>query len=218
MSYSLDLRKKVIDYVENGGSITKAAAIFNIGRATIYRWLSSEKLEATKVKHRQRKLDWKALSKDVQENPDARLRDRAEKFGVRPSAICYALKKMEITRKKKELRYRERNREERIKYYKTLRELIKIYGGKSLVFIDESGFEEFQDCLYAWSKKGKKVFGDRQGKRGKRENLVAGRRKGKKDFIAPMIFTRSLNAEGFEGWLSLYLLPSRAHNISINYG
>ncbi|MCA2655832.1 IS630 transposase-related protein, partial [Microcystis sp. M061S2] len=28
MSYSLDLRKKVIDYVENGGSITKAAAIF----------------------------------------------------------------------------------------------------------------------------------------------------------------------------------------------
>ncbi|WP_238707345.1 IS630 transposase-related protein, partial [Microcystis aeruginosa] len=31
MSYSLDLRKKVIDYVENGGSITKASAIFNIG-------------------------------------------------------------------------------------------------------------------------------------------------------------------------------------------
>jgi putative transposase len=86
-----------------------------------------EKLEATKVKHRQRKLDWKALSKDVQENPEARLRDRAEKFGVRPSAICYALKKMKVTRKKKELRYRERNREERIKYYRVLRELIKIY-------------------------------------------------------------------------------------------
>lgn len=218
MSYSLDLRKKVIDYVENGGSITKAAALFNIGRATIYRWLGREKLEATKVKHRQRKLDWKALSKDVQENPEARLRDRAEKFGVRPSAICYALKKMKITRKKKELRYRERNREERIKYYRVLRELIKTYGSESLVFIDESGFEEFQACFYAWSKKGKKVLGDRQGKRGKRENLVAGRRKGKKDFIAPMVFTRSLNAEGFEGWLSLYLLPSRAHNISINYG
>ena len=159
MSYRLDWRTKVIDYVENGGSITKAAAIFNIGRATIYRWLSSEKLEATKVKHRQRKLDWKALSKDVQENPDARLRDRAEKFGVRPSAICYALKKMEITRKKKELRYRERNREERIKYYKTLRELIKIYGSESLVFIDESGFEEFQACLYAWSKKREESIG-----------------------------------------------------------
>ena len=105
-----------------------------------------------------------------------------------------------------------------MKYYRVLRELIKTYGSESLVFIDESGFEEFQACLYAWSKKGKKVLGDRQGKRGKRENLVPGRRKEKKDFIAPMVFTRSLNAEGFEGWLSLYLLPSRAHNISINYG
>jgi transposase len=57
-------------------------------------------------------------------------------------------------------------------------------------------------------KKGKKVYGDRQGKRGVRENLVAGRRKGKKDLIAPMVFTGSLNAEGFEGWLNLYLLPS----------
>jgi putative transposase len=56
------------------------------------------------------------------------------------------------------------------------------------------------------AQKEKKVFGDRQGKRGKRENLVAGRRKGKKDFkdfIAPMIFTRGLTAEGFEEWLSL---------------
>jgi hypothetical protein len=78
-----------------------------------------------------------------------------------------------------------------------LRELIKIYGSGSLVFIDESGFEEFQAILYAWSKKGKKIYGEKQGKRG---NLVAGRRKRKKDFIAPMIFEGSLDASGFEGW------------------
>jgi putative transposase len=64
----------------------------------IYRWHSREELEATKIKHHQKKLDPKALEKDVQENPEARLRDRAEKFGMRPSSICYALKKMEITR------------------------------------------------------------------------------------------------------------------------
>ena len=50
-----------------------------------------------------------------------------------------------------------------------------------------------------WLKKGKKIYGEKQGKRGIRENLVAGRRKGKKDLIAPMLFTGSLNAEGFEG-------------------
>lgn len=86
--------------------------------------------------------------------------------------------------------------------------MIKKYGVKSLVYIDESGFEEIQDCLYAWSKRGKKVKGERTGKRKKRENLVAGRRKRKKDLIAPMIFEVSLNAVGFEGWLEKYLWPS----------
>ena len=208
MAYSLDLRQKVVDYIENGGRVTKAAQVFGIGRASIYRWLERKELAATKVKYRQRSLDIRELSKDIQENPEATLKQRAEKFGVSTTAIFKALKKMKITRKKKELRYRERSTKERIKYYQDLRKLIKIYGSKSLVFVDESGFEECPDCIYAWSKKGKKIYGDRQGKRGKRENLVAGRRKGKKDLIAPMIFTGSLNAEGFEGWLSIYLLPS----------
>jgi transposase len=57
-------------------------------------------LEPLPVKRRKRKLDWKALENDVKENPDARLIDRAKKFGVRPSAISYALKEMKITRKK----------------------------------------------------------------------------------------------------------------------
>jgi excisionase family DNA binding protein len=101
MPYSLDLRKKVVNYVEKGGSITEAAKVFGIGRTTIYRWLNRKDLKATKVTHRQRKLNWKALERDVKENPDAKLIERAKKFGVRPSAICYALKKIEITRKKK---------------------------------------------------------------------------------------------------------------------
>ncbi|MDE5100555.1 MAG: hypothetical protein O4861_20355 [Trichodesmium sp. St16_bin4-tuft] len=51
--------------------------------------------------------------------------------------------------------------------------------------MDKSGFEDNQDCIYAWSKKGKKVYVEQEGKRGKRENLVAGRRKKEKDLIAP---------------------------------
>ena len=57
-------------------------------------------MEATKVKSRRRKLDWKELEKDVKENPESKLSDRAKKFGVNPTAIFYALKKMKITRKK----------------------------------------------------------------------------------------------------------------------
>ena len=39
-------------------------------------------------------------------------------------------------------------------------------GCKSLVFIDESGCKDNQDCIYAWSKKGKKFMVS------KRENEV----------------------------------------------
>lgn len=56
--------------------------------------------------------------------------------------------------------------------------------------------------------RGIKIYGERSGKRGVRENLVAGRRKKEKDFIAPMLFTGSLNASGFEGWLQHHFLPA----------
>ncbi len=100
MAYSLDLRKRVVKYIENGGSITQAAALFQVGRATIYRWLGRQDLKPTQVKHRRRKLDLPALEKDVAENPSARLIDRAKKFGVRPSTIHYALKKLKLRRRK----------------------------------------------------------------------------------------------------------------------
>ena len=71
MPYSLDFRQKVINFVGNGGTITKAAHKFGIGIASIYRWLSSPILSATKVKSRQIKLDWKELEKDVKQNPES---------------------------------------------------------------------------------------------------------------------------------------------------
>ena len=75
LNYPLQFRlqKKVINFVENGGTITKAAHTFGVGRASIYRWLSRPKLSATKVKSRQRKLDWKELEKDVKQNPESRV-------------------------------------------------------------------------------------------------------------------------------------------------
>ena len=75
MNYPLQFRlqKKVINFVENGGTITKAAHTFGIGIASIYRWLSRPKLSATKVKSSQIKLDKKELEKDVKQNPESRV-------------------------------------------------------------------------------------------------------------------------------------------------
>ena len=118
MPYSLDLTQKVINFVENGGTITKAAHTLGIGRGSIYRQLSRPTLSANKVKIRQRKLDWKELEKDVKLNSEFKLAYKAKKkIGVNQPAIFYALKRMNFPLKKKQLRYRERNREERIQCY-----------------------------------------------------------------------------------------------------
>ena len=85
---------------------------------------------------------------------------------------------------------------------------MKVLGIESLVFIDESGFEEFASALYGWSKRGEIVYGEKQGKRGKKENLIAARRKKSQDLIAPMLFTGGLNTTGFAGWLKIHLLSA----------
>ena len=100
MPYSLDLRQRVVGYVEAGGGVSKASRLFKVGRSTIYQWLAREDLRPTQVKRRKRKLDWEALKRDVEQHPDTKLSERAQKFGVQPSAIHYALKEMNITRKK----------------------------------------------------------------------------------------------------------------------
>lgn len=100
MCYSVDLREKVVKYLEDGGSITQASEIFNIGRSTIYRWLNRPSLAATKVTSRQRKININELEQDVKANPDTPLKARAKKFGVSAAAISYRFKQMKITRKK----------------------------------------------------------------------------------------------------------------------
>ena len=57
-------------------------------------------------------------------------------------------------------------------------------------------------------KKGGKFMVSNRKKRGKRENLLAGRRKKEEDLIGQILFKGSLNAVGFEQWYDQHLLPS----------
>jgi putative transposase len=101
MPHSLDLRKKLVGFIEKGGSISEAAKVYQVSRSTIYRWLGRENLAPIKVTQRKRKLDREALRKDIEENPDTILSERAKKFGVSTNAIWSAIQKMKITRRKK---------------------------------------------------------------------------------------------------------------------
>ena len=99
MTYSVDLRERVVAFVRGGGSKTEAAGLFGVHRQTVYSWLKAKSLESKKHGRRKRKLDWEALQRDIDEHPYKLLRERAAKFGVRVNAIWYAEQRMKKSKK-----------------------------------------------------------------------------------------------------------------------
>lgn len=105
MTYSVDLREKIIAYIQKGGSVVDAAQLFGVGRREIHRWLAQLKAEGhinkkTYVRTKF-KINREILQSDIDNNPDAYLKERAEIFKVSPSGIWRALQTIKITRKKK---------------------------------------------------------------------------------------------------------------------
>ena len=90
MTYSLDLRKRVLSFVEGGGSKSAASRVFGVGRNTVYSWLRRPGLAPLPPGPRRRKLDRAAL-----------MRERAEHFSVSIGSVSRALALLGVTRKKK---------------------------------------------------------------------------------------------------------------------
>ena len=99
MTYPLKFRQKVLSIREKEGlTIAEVASRFDIGVASVVRWLKSP--EPKPHGRRCRKIDLKVLARDVIDHPDAYQYERAERLGVRQSAINYALKLLGVTYKK----------------------------------------------------------------------------------------------------------------------
>lgn len=103
MAYSTDLRKRVLDFIANGGSKADAERTFGTSRRTIYNWLEAENpLTSEKPGPKgPRSIDYDALRQHVADFPDKTLAERAKHFGVSKNGIFYALSKLNITRKKR---------------------------------------------------------------------------------------------------------------------
>jgi|APSaa5957512622_1039677.scaffolds.fasta_scaffold324415_1 transposase len=106
MSYDIELRKRVIDFIDAGGQKTDAAILFQLSRSTIYEWLKRPNLQPVPRGNCDRKLKKEELAAHVEAFPDALQRERAVHFEVHRSTIGAALKKMGI-RKKNEPLHRE---------------------------------------------------------------------------------------------------------------
>ena len=88
---------------------------------------------------------------------------------------------------------------------RTLRQRIKEKGLKSIVYIDESGFDGSCYRSHGWAVKGKKVYSDRSGKRSKRTSLLLAQ-SGTHRF-SPFLFEGTCHAALFNTWLERCLIP-----------
>ncbi len=103
MAYSTDGRKRVLDFINNGGSKAAAERTFGVSRRTIYNWLEAEDPFAYEKPGPKgpRHIDYDVLQQHVADFPDSTLAERAKHFGVSTNGIFYALAKLNITRKKR---------------------------------------------------------------------------------------------------------------------
>jgi transposase len=103
MVYSLDLRKKALNYIANGGKRSDASKIFGITTRTLANWLYREKNQDLAPRmngSRPSKIGDEKLKKYIEENPDKYLREIAKEFSSTLQAVFYACKRLKITLKK----------------------------------------------------------------------------------------------------------------------
>jgi transposase len=101
MTYPSKFRKKAISIMDREDlTIAETAERFGVGVASVARWKTQPEPAVTRNKPAT-KIDMEALAKDIEENPDHFLYERARKFSVSTSGMWSALKRLGLTRKKK---------------------------------------------------------------------------------------------------------------------
>lgn len=104
--YSDDLRVAALAYYDKGGvTQQEVSKIFGIAAKTLSNWLRLRKegefsRRAAQKKLLAYKLDEAALRQYISDNSDAYNREIGDYFGVHPTTIFYARKRLGITRKK----------------------------------------------------------------------------------------------------------------------
>lgn len=105
MAYSIDFRRKVIEYKDKGHTHAEVREVFGIYPSTLSEWrkLLEEKgtLEAQYPATREIKINMEKLERLIEEKPGAYLHELAKEFNCTKQAIFYAQERLGITYKKK---------------------------------------------------------------------------------------------------------------------
>jgi transposase len=101
----MDYRRRAIEYYHEGHTQSEVSAVFKINPATLREWESRSKEGRLAPEYpetrKPRKLPPEELRRYVEENPDDFLSEIGAHFNCSAEAVRKALKKLNITYKKK---------------------------------------------------------------------------------------------------------------------
>lgn len=104
MRTSKDLRIRVLNFIEKGGSKAEAARRFEVGEASVHRWVRKGRdwmpAKPGRPVGRGDKLDREALKAAIAAQPDLMLKELAAMFEVSINAVHHACKTLGLVRKK----------------------------------------------------------------------------------------------------------------------
>ena len=105
MAYEEKYRLRAVGYRKEGHTIDETCKIFKIGSTTLKTWVKryeeTGEIKDKPLNRTHKKIDPVKLEAYMEKHPDAYLCEIAKEFKCWPNAVSKALKKLNITRKKR---------------------------------------------------------------------------------------------------------------------
>jgi transposase len=214
--YSNDLRERVAAAVDHGeGSQREIARRFRVSLSFLVRLLQRRRdTDSLDPKPHgggptpalgpedQQRLD--AL---IRKQPDATLEQLRQLGGFTCSltTLWRALRRRDLTRKKKTLHADERDRPDVQAKRRSFRRKVKKIEPERLVFVDETGVTTAMTPAYAWAPRGERAYASAPGSW---ESVTVTAALGLDGVRAPLVFPGSTNAATFQTYVEEVLVPA----------
>ena len=214
--YSNDLRERVAAAVDHGeGSQREIARRFRVSLSFIVRLLQRRRDADTlePVAHGGGPPpalgpdDRRRLDELIRAQPDATLEQLRQLGGFTCSltTLWRALRRRDLTRKKKTMHADERDRPDVRAKRRLFRREVKRIRPERLVFVDETGVTTAMTPAYAWAPRGERAYASAPGAW---ESVTLTAALGLDGVRAPLVFPGSTNAAAFQAYVEGALAPA----------
>jgi transposase len=214
--YSKDLRERVAAAVDHGeGSQREIARRFRVSLTFVFRLLRRRRDAGTldPKPHGGGPTpalgpeDQQRLRQLIREQPDATLEQLRQRGGFTCSrtTLWRALRRRDLTRKKKTLHADERDRPDVQAKRRSFRRKVKPIDPERLVFVDETGVTTAMTPAYAWAPRGERAYASAPGSW---ESVTVTAALGLDGVRAPLVFPGSTDAATFRAYVEEVLVPA----------